>query len=159
MRLRKHAGTPSTHACSGSRADSSTPLCLCACRCLDLSSSRRKLALVDEANKVVVYDTRTKVCVCGAAAGAPGCLRAAAATASRAAAASAIPNCCNPQTPNRQELVFEEAGVNSACWNGHFEDMLCFSGGGQLFIKTGNFPLAVQKMSGFVVGFKVRAAW
>jgi hypothetical protein len=30
-------------------------------RCLDLSSSRRKLALVDETNTVVVYDLHTKV--------------------------------------------------------------------------------------------------
>jgi intraflagellar transport protein 122 len=40
-------------------------------------------------------------------------------------------------------------------WNSHFEDMLCYSGNGQLVIKTGDFPLHVQKMQGFVVGFKV----
>lgn len=33
----------------------------CKCRCLDLSSSRRKLALVDETNTVVVYDLNTMV--------------------------------------------------------------------------------------------------
>ena len=54
-----------------------------------------------------------------------------------------------------QEVLFEEKGANSVAWNSHFEDMLCFSGNGQLFIKTGDFPLHVQKMQGFVVGFKV----
>lgn len=33
---------------------------LACCRCLDLSSSRRKLALVDDNNKVLVYDVRSK---------------------------------------------------------------------------------------------------
>ncbi|KAF6264914.1 hypothetical protein COO60DRAFT_1621541 [Scenedesmus sp. NREL 46B-D3] len=84
----------------------------CSIRCLDLSSSRRKLALVDETNTVVVYDLHTK------------------------------------------ELLFESKGANSVAWNSHFEDMLCFSGNGQLVIKTGDFPLHVQKMQGFVVGFK-----
>jgi hypothetical protein len=32
-----------------------------ACRCLDISSSRCKLALIDEASTVVVYDLNTKV--------------------------------------------------------------------------------------------------
>lgn len=31
------------------------------CRCLDISSSRCKLALIDEASNVVVYDLNTKV--------------------------------------------------------------------------------------------------
>ncbi|WIA11467.1 hypothetical protein OEZ85_011583 [Tetradesmus obliquus] len=84
----------------------------CSIRCLDLSCSRRKLALVDETNTVVVYDLHTK------------------------------------------ELLFESKGANSVAWNSHFEDMLCFSGNGQLVIKTGDFPLHVQKMQGFVVGFK-----
>jgi intraflagellar transport protein 122 len=34
------------------------------------------------------------------------------------------------------------------------EDMLCFSGGGLLSIKTGTFPVHQQKLQGFVVGFK-----
>jgi intraflagellar transport protein 122 len=54
-----------------------------------------------------------------------------------------------------QELLFEAKGANSVAWNSHFEDMLCYSGNGQLTIKTGDFPLHVQKMQGFVVGFKV----
>jgi intraflagellar transport protein 122 len=40
-------------------------------------------------------------------------------------------------------------------WNSQAEDMLCFSGNGQLAIKTADFPATVQKMQGFVVGFKV----
>jgi hypothetical protein len=54
-----------------------------------------------------------------------------------------------------QELLFEAKGANSVAWNSHFEDMLCYSGNGQLVIKTGDFPLHLQKMQGFVVGFKV----
>jgi hypothetical protein len=40
-------------------------------------------------------------------------------------------------------------------WNSQFEDMLCFSGNGQLTIQTGDFQTHTQKMQGFVVGFKV----
>lgn len=36
-------------------------------RCLDISNSRCKLALVDEANNVAVYDLNTKVSTCAAA--------------------------------------------------------------------------------------------
>lgn len=64
---------------------------------------------------------------------------------------------CLPQC--LQELLFEGKGANSVAWNSHFEDMLCFSGNGQLVIKTGDFPLHVQKMQGFVVGFKVGCPW
>lgn len=83
-----------------------------AIRCLDLSLSRRRLAVVDEASLCAVYDL--------AAGG---------------------------------ELIFTEEGANSVAWNAEQEHMLCFSGGGTLSIKTGNFPLHVQKLSGFVVGF------
>lgn len=54
-----------------------------------------------------------------------------------------------------QALLYEEKGGNSVSWNSQFEDMLCFSGNGQLSIKTADFPVHVQKMQGFVVGFKV----
>lgn len=83
-----------------------------AVRCLDLSPSRRKLAVVDESSHVLVYDLGSK------------------------------------------ELLFEEANANSVAWNTESDDMLCFSGGGQLSIKTGDFPLTQQKLQGFVVGFK-----
>lgn len=55
-----------------------------------------------------------------------------------------------------QALLYEEKGGNSVAWNSQFEDMLCFSGNGQLTIKTSDFQAHVQKMQGFVVGFKVR---
>lgn len=57
-----------------------------------------------------------------------------------------------------QALVYEEKGGNSVAWNSQLEDMLCFSGSGQLTIKNGDFQAHVQKMQGFVVGFKVLVA-
>lgn len=81
-------------------------------RCLDLSASRNRLAVVDENAHVLVYDLITK------------------------------------------ELLFEEQNANSVAWNTEFDDMLCYSGNGQLSIKTADFPLAQQKLQGFVVGFK-----
>lgn len=74
------------------------------CRCLDLSSSRGKLALVDDNNTVQVYSMQTKA------------------------------------------LLSQDANANSVAWNTEFEDMLCFSGGGKLSIKTADFPLHQQKM-------------
>jgi len=83
----------------------------CAIRCLDLSMSRRKLAVVDELSVCTVYDALSK------------------------------------------DVVFSEPGANSVAWNTEMENMLCFSGNGNLSIKTGTFPLHTQKMAGFVVGF------
>ena len=83
-----------------------------AIRCLDLSSSRHRLAVVDESSKVFVYDLST------------------------------------------QQVLFEERNANSVAWNTEMEDMLCYSGNGQLSIKTGDFPLHTQALQGFVVGFK-----
>ncbi|KAF8070897.1 5-methyltetrahydropteroyltriglutamate--homocysteine methyltransferase [Scenedesmus sp. PABB004] len=126
-------------------------------RCLDLSSSRRKLALVDDTNSVVVYDLHTKARPGGGAdlghhgaqpgrRGAPRSQRRRSTTpGARASAAARV---------SSQEVLFEEKGANSVAWNSHFEDMLCFSGNGQLVIKTGDFPLHAQKMQGFV-GCKV----
>ena len=84
----------------------------CPIRCLDLSSSRHRLAVVDEQSKVYVYDL------------------------------------------NNQQVVFEHNNANSVAWNTEMEDMFCFSGNGQLCIKTGQFPLHTQALQGFVVGFK-----
>jgi len=36
------------------------------------------------------------------------------------------------------------------------DDMLCYSGGGQLTIRTADLPPLSQRLGGFVVGFKVR---
>lgn len=83
-------------------------------RCLDLSASRKKLAVVDENSRVFVYDLDSK------------------------------------------EVIFEEAAnnANSVAWNTEFEDMFCYSGNGQLSIKTGDFPIHRQSLQGFVVGFR-----
>ena len=81
-------------------------------RCLDLSLSRIKLAVVDEDCNCFVYDLTTK------------------------------------------ELMFQEVNANSVAWNSELEDMLCYSGGGQLSIKAGNFPPYIQKLIGNVVGFR-----
>lgn len=85
-----------------------------AVRCLDLSASRQKLAVVDENSRVFVYDLNTK------------------------------------------EVIFEESSnnANSVAWNSEFEDMFCYSGNGQLSIKTGDFPIHRQSLQGFVVGFR-----
>ena len=80
-------------------------------RCLDMSATRNKLAVVDEHNTCLVYDANTN------------------------------------------DLLFQEPNANSVSWNTHYEDMLCFSGGGLLNIKASNFPVHQQKLQGFVVGF------
>ncbi|EDQ88458.1 uncharacterized protein MONBRDRAFT_26180 [Monosiga brevicollis MX1] len=79
--------------------------------CLDINSSRQKLAVVDENNVCLVYDLNSK------------------------------------------QLLFQEPHANSVSWNSQNEDMLCYSGNGQLHIKAANFPVHSQKMQGFVVGF------
>jgi intraflagellar transport protein 122 len=81
-------------------------------RCLDLSRSRNKIAVVDDSNQLTVYDLRTK------------------------------------------EKLFVEQNANSVAWNSEMEDMLSYSGKGQLSIKTGNFKAHSQPRQGFVVGFK-----
>lgn len=83
-----------------------------AIRCLDISCSRRRLALVDEASVLTVYDLASKA------------------------------------------AVYSDQNVNSVAFNGEFDAMLCYTGGGLLSIKTGDFPLAQQKLPGFVVGFR-----
>eukprot|EP00439_Symbiodinium_sp_Y106_P036579 s2751_g4.t1 len=45
-----------------------------------------------------------------------------------------------------QQLLYQEPNANS--------DMLAYSGSNMLCIKTGNFPPHMQKLQGFVVGFK-----
>ena len=53
-----------------------------------------------------------------------------------------------------QEMIHQEANVRSCCWNAEMDDMLAFTGQGQLFIKTGELPPTSQRLSGDVVGFK-----
>ena len=81
-------------------------------RCLDVSLSRTKLAIVDDQNTLLVHDMTTK------------------------------------------ELLFQEPNATSVAWNSDFEDMLCYSGNGALFIKTSSFAPNTQNLDGFVVGFK-----
>lgn len=53
-----------------------------------------------------------------------------------------------------QQLVFQQTQVTAVAFNSEMEDMIAYSGENNLSIKTGTFPPAVQKMTGFVVGFK-----
>ena len=80
--------------------------------CLDMSAERTKLAVVDDASELTVYDLATG------------------------------------------SKVFTEAGAEAVAWNSELDDMLSFSGNGQLSIKTGSFPLHSQRQQGVVVGFK-----
>ena len=53
-----------------------------------------------------------------------------------------------------KKSIFTDTDANSVSFNSEFEEMLCYSGNGQLSIKTGDFPVHRQKLEGFVVGFK-----
>jgi len=53
-----------------------------------------------------------------------------------------------------QTLMYQEPNANSVAWNTEMEDMLAYSGSNMLCIKTGSFPPHMQKLQGFVVGFK-----
>lgn len=53
-----------------------------------------------------------------------------------------------------QALLYQEPNANSVAWNTEMEDMLAYSGNNMLCIKTGTFPPHMQKLQGFVVGFK-----
>lgn len=53
-----------------------------------------------------------------------------------------------------QILMYQEPNANSVAWNTEMEDMLAYSGNSMLCIKTGRFPPHMQKLQGFVVGFK-----
>jgi len=51
-------------------------------------------------------------------------------------------------------MVYQEPNGNSGAWNTEIEDMLAYSGNNMLCIKTGIFHPHMQKLQGFVVGFK-----
>jgi len=55
---------------------------------------------------------------------------------------------------NTKEAIFEEENANSVAWNTEVDDMLCYSGNGELCIRTGDFPVSKHVKQGFVVGFK-----
>ena len=138
-------------------------------RCLDLSLSRRKLAVVDETSSVVVYSLPPPH------AAAYGLLAQQHLSAAKRSTPDNDSGLLSPPTggeaadfsqPQQQQqheqvvpagllphVLFSESGANSVAWNAEHEDMLCFSGGSSLSIKTGHFPPHKQKMAGFVVGF------
>ncbi len=134
-------------------------------RCLDLSSSRNKLAVVDENAAVVVYNLITKERIFEVRAGPPTPTRRASACLPRPAcpsrpvlAPSTVKHLLLPPDSVlgrcTARACAQEKNANSVAWNTAFEDMFCFSGNGQLSIKTGDFPLHQQRLQGFVVGFK-----
>ena len=47
---------------------------------------------------------------------------------------------------------FWEKGANSVAFNSQFEDMMAYSGNGQLCVKANNFEPQSQHLQGFVVG-------
>ncbi|XP_049276160.1 LOW QUALITY PROTEIN: intraflagellar transport protein 122 homolog [Rhipicephalus sanguineus] len=60
--------------------------------------------------------------------------------------------CLVYQLDSRQ-LLFQEPNANSVAWNTENAELLCFTGGGALAVKAGEFPVLRQKLEGFVVGF------
>ena len=98
-------------------------------RCLDLSASRQKLAIVDENAKIYIYALK-----------------------------GSFVNSSKDGLGEKQMLmepreIFQDEGATSVAWNSDFEDMLCYTGRNSLNIKTGDFPVHSQKLAGFVVGF------
>lgn len=53
-----------------------------------------------------------------------------------------------------KKLLHQETNTDSVCWNTEMDEMLAYTGDGQLFIKTGDLPPSNQRMLGEVVGFK-----
>ena len=53
-----------------------------------------------------------------------------------------------------KQLLHQESNAESICWNLEMDDMLAYTGDGQLFIKTGDLPPSSQRMPGEIVGFK-----
>ena len=51
------------------------------------------------------------------------------------------------------EVIFQEPNANSVAWNTSYEDMLAYSGGGNVSIVVSNFPPQRQRLQGFVVRF------
>jgi len=55
---------------------------------------------------------------------------------------------------NTKELLFSEENANSVAWNTEMDEMLCWTGGGEICIRTGSYPVSRDVKQGFVVGFK-----
>ncbi|KAA0153703.1 hypothetical protein FNF29_03091 [Cafeteria roenbergensis] len=103
-------------------------------RCLDISPSRKRIAVVDDVGALRVFDTASKEAVwepdtnppAGGGSGGGG---------SDAAGSASV-------------------RVNSAVFSTGADDVLCYSGGNRLFIKTADFPVHEQPMRGFVMGMR-----
>ena len=78
-----------------------------AVRCLDLSSSRNKLAVVDENSNLLVYDVSAKKAISGS-------------------------TISDDNDTMSGELLYSEKNANSVAWNTEMEDMLAYSGGNNL---------------------------
>eukprot|EP00817_Percolomonadidae_sp_ATCC50343_P007795 CAMPEP_0117420108 /NCGR_PEP_ID=MMETSP0758-20121206/1516_1 /TAXON_ID=63605 /ORGANISM="Percolomonas cosmopolitus, Strain AE-1 (ATCC 50343)" /LENGTH=951 /DNA_ID=CAMNT_0005201535 /DNA_START=652 /DNA_END=3504 /DNA_ORIENTATION=- len=61
---------------------------------------------------------------------------------------------CSVYDLKTKQYTFQERTANSVAWNSAYDDMLCYSSGTVLNIKTSNFPINQHKFKGFVVGFK-----
>lgn len=53
-----------------------------------------------------------------------------------------------------KKLLHQETNAETVSWNLEMDDMLAYTGEGQLYIKTGDLPPSSQRMTGQVVGFK-----
>jgi len=51
------------------------------------------------------------------------------------------------------QLLLQEPNATSVAWNTAYEDMLAFSGNGNLNIIASNFVSQKQRLQGFVIGF------
>ena len=60
---------------------------------------------------------------------------------------------CSIYQTGSGELLSQEPDATSVSWNSHHPDLLCYSGTGWIYIKSGSFPASKQKGQGFVVGF------
>jgi intraflagellar transport protein 122 len=53
-----------------------------------------------------------------------------------------------------KKLLHQETMASSVSWNLEMDDMIAYTGEGQLFIKTGDLSPSSQRLPGQVVGFK-----
>lgn len=136
-----------------------------AIRCLDLSSSRMKLAIVDEHSTCqVCFDSNgnfTKKIYFIT-------IKPFSANISLQFVVSILPKlplrvyinikksllswffniwvCIKVYDLTSKQLLYQEPNANSVAWNTQFEDMLCFSGANSLSIKASDFPPHQQKV-------------
>jgi intraflagellar transport protein 122 len=51
------------------------------------------------------------------------------------------------------DLIFQEPNANSVAWNTIYEDLLAYSGNGNVCVNILSHPVQKQRLQGFVVGF------